>query len=298
MAQHLPIPVVFVPRNSIFHRMHPVPKLIWAVGAIVMAFATRNPLVLFGMFLLGFAFIAAAGVLRAYGRVMLVLFPISLSLIVFQALAPAFPQPWTPIAGFGPFTIYQEGIYSGLSLLLRAYAGSNFAVLLVLTTHPADLFTALQRFGVPHELNFMVSASLQLIPIVQREFQIVLSAQRSRGMRATGFGAAIPSMVPVFAGTIERVQQLAMSLESRAFGSKGVKTSLREVRASAKDAVFGALGAIVTVVVTTVVLVYQQELDWSKTPFMPDWLAVGLVGFAALTFIAFTVALWWRASRE
>ncbi len=298
MAQHLPIPVVFVPRNSFFHRLHPVPKLIWAVGAIVMAFATRNPLVLLVLFVLGILFIAGAGVMRAYGRVMLVLFPISLSLIVFQALAPAFPQPWTPIAGFGPFTIYQEGIYSGLSLLLRTFAGSNFAVLLVLTTHPADLFTALQKFGVPHELNFMVSASLQLIPIVQREFQIVLSAQRSRGMRATGFGAAIPSMVPVFAGTIERVQQLAMSLESRAFGSKGAKTSLREVRASAKDGIFGLIGIVVTVAVTVLVLQYQAQLDWSKTPFMPDWVSVALVAVAALTFIAFTIALWWRASRE
>lgn len=298
MAQHLPIPVVFVPRDSFFHRLHPIPKIVWAVGAIVVAFATRNPLVLLIMFIIGLVFIAAAGVMRAYGRVMMVLFPISLSLIVFQAVAPAFPQPWVPIAGFGPFTIYQEGIYSGLSLLLRAYAGSNFAVLLVLTTHPADMFTALQKLGLPHELNFMVSASLQLIPIVQREFQIVLSAQRSRGMRATGFGAAIPSMVPVFAGTIERVQQLAMSLESRAFGSKGVKTSLRDVRASAKDYVFGVLGLLVSAVSTYLVVRYQAQLDWSETPFMPVWLSVGLVGVAAATFVVFTVALWWRASQE
>lgn len=298
MAQHLPIPVVFVARDSFFHRLHPLPKIIWAVGAIVVAFATRNPLVLLIMFLVGFTFILSARVLSAYARVLAVLFPISLSLIVFQAVAPAFPQPWTPIASLGPFTIYQEGIYSGLSLLFRAYAGSNFAVLLVLTTHPSDLFTALQKLGMPHEMNFMVSASLQLIPIVQREFQIVLSAQRSRGMRATGFGAAIPSMVPVFAGTIERVQQLAMSLESRAFGSKGAKTSLREVRSSAKDYVFGLLGIVATAISTYLVLRYQTELDWSETPFLPNWFSVGLVLVAAVTFIIFTIALWRRAAQE
>jgi energy-coupling factor transport system permease protein len=298
MAQHLPIPVVFVPRDSFFHHLHPLSKLIWSVGAIIMAFATRNPLVLFGMFLLGLTFILVSGVLKSYGRVMLVLFPISLSLIVFQALAPAFPQPWTPIASFGPFTIYQEGIYSGLSLLTRAYAGSNFAVLLVLTTHPSDLFVALQKLGLPHELNFMVSTSLQLIPIVQREFQIVYSAQRSRGMRGKGFAAAIPSIVPVFAGTIERVQQLAMSLESRAFGSKGVKTSLREVSASLKDYVFGALGIVVTIIGTYLVVANQQQLDWSETPFWPAWVSITLVLVAASTFIVFTASLWWRASQE
>lgn len=298
MAQNLPIPVVFVPRNSFFHHLHPLPKLIWAVGAIIIAFATRNPLVLFGMFLVGFVFIVAAGVLVSYGRVMMILFPISLSLIVFQAVAPAFPQPWSPIASLGPFTIYQEGIYSGLSLLMRAYAGSNFAVLLVLTTHPSDLFTALQKLGMPHEMNFMVSASLQLIPIVQREFQIVYSAQRSRGMRGKGFASALPSMVPVFAGTIERVQQLAMSLESRAFGSKGVKTSLRQVTASLKDYIFGLVGIVLTIIGTYLVLRYQQQLDWSETPFWPSWVSIGLVLVAAATFILFTVSLWWQASRE
>lgn len=298
MNQGLAIPVVFVPGTTFFHKLHPIPKIIWAIGAVVLAFGTRNPLFLFVMFVIGLLIIAMAGVFRAYWKVMAVLFPISLSLIVFQAVAPAFPKPWVPIASLGPFTIYQEGIYSGLSLLLRTWAGTNFAVLLVLTTHPGDMFTALQKLGVPYEMNFMVSASLQLIPIVQREFQIVLSAQRSRGMKASGFSSAIPSMVPVFAGTIERVQQLAMSLESRAFGSKGVKTSLREVQSSAKDWVVSILGVLVTAGGLYVALQYQTQLDWSKTPFMPAWLSVGLVLSSAAVFVFFTVALWWQASRS
>jgi|SRR5579859_343893 len=298
MAQNLPIPVVFVPGRSFFHRLHPLTKLVWAVVAIVMAFATRNPLVLLGMTVLGLAFIAVAGVVPAYGRVMLILFPISLSLIVFQAIAPAFPQPWIPISRLGPFTIYREGIYSGLSLLMRTYAGSTFAVLLVLTTHPSDLFAALQKLGVPHELNFMVSASLQMVPIVQREFQIVLSAQRSRGMRARGFSSVLPSMVPVFAGTIERVQQLAMSLESRAFGSKGVKTSLRESKATATDYVFALLGVVLAGAGTYLVVRYRDLLDWSKVEFLPPWLSVTIVVVAALTFVTFTIALWRQAQQE
>jgi energy-coupling factor transport system permease protein len=298
MAQNLPIPVIFVPRNSFFHRLHPLAKAVWAVGAVVVAFATRNPLVLFSIFLLGLLFITLARVLPNYGQVMRLLLPISLSLIVFQALAPAFPKPWTAIATLGPFTVYQEGIYSGLSLLTRAWAGSSFAVLLVLTTHPGDLFTALQKLGVPHELNFMVSTSLQMVPIVQREFQIVMSAQRSRGMRPRGFASVIPSMVPVFAGTIERVQQLAMSLESRAFGSKGVKTSLRETQAAAADYVFGAIGVVLTVIVAVLVIRNRATLDWSEVAFMPAWLAVAMVMGAAATFLTFTALVWRRASQD
>ena len=296
MAHHLPIPVTFVPGNSWFHRLHPTPKLIWAVGALVLAFSTRNPLFLACFFFLGLLFVILAGVLTTYGRVLAILLPISLSLIVFQAIAPAFPQPWIPIARLGPFTIYQEGIYSGMSILLRSWAGVNFAALLVLTTHPSDLFTALQKLGVPHELNFMVSASIQLVPIVQREFLIILSAQRSRAMQATGFGAAIPSIVPVFAGTIDRVQQLSMSLASRAFGSKGHKTNIRDIKVSTKDYVSGIVGVAITIAGTWLLISYSEQLDWSEIAFLPGWLSVTMVVGAAVTFIGTMVYFWRKAN--
>ena len=242
MAGEVIIPVAYVSGTSWFHKLHPIPKLIWAIGALVLAFSTRNPLFLSCFFLFGFLLIILAGILNNYLKVLLILLPISLSFIVLQSLAPAFPRPWVTISELGPFTIYQEGIYSGISLFLRCLAAVNFASLMILTTHPSDLFTALHKIGMPHQANFMVSTSLQLIPIVQREFIIILSAQRSRGMKSTGFSAVIPSIVPVFAGTIERIQQLSLSLASRAFGSKGLKTNIREIQATFKDYTSGIIG--------------------------------------------------------
>jgi energy-coupling factor transport system permease protein len=294
---YLPIPIIRIPGNTFFHRLHPIPKLVWAIGVIVLAFATRNPLVLGIIFLIGFIFFFLSKTWSGYKRFMAILFPISLSLMVFQSLAPAFPRPWIPVATIGPFTIYNEGVYSGLSMLARAWAASNLAILTVMTTHPSDLFTALQAIGAPYELNFMLMASLQLIPIVQREFTIVLSAQRSRGMKAHGFGAVLPSMVPVFAGTIERVQQLAMSLESRGFGSKGEKTSLRKIEATAMDWFVGILGIGLTIVGAYLVIRYKTVLDWSETIFLPAWLSVTLVVVCAVTFVTFTILVIQRASK-
>lgn len=297
-TDYMPIPIVLIPGDSFFHRLHPVAKLVWSVGAVVLAFATRNPLVLGAVFLVGLLLFVLSGTWRGYKRFIAILFPISLSLMVFQSLAPAFPPPWTPIAKIGPFTLYNEGIYSGLSILARAWAASNLAILMVMTTHPSDLFAALQSIGMPYELNFILMASLQLIPIVQREFRIVVSAQRSRAMRAHGFAALLPSMVPVFAGTIERVQQLSMSLESRGFGTKGEKTSLRKIQTSTSDWVAGIIGVIVTVLVSVLVVYYRRALDWSKVALMPPWLAVTLVIACAVTFVVSTVVLMRRAGKE
>jgi energy-coupling factor transport system permease protein len=297
-SDYMPIPIIRIPGNSFFHRLHPIPKLIWSIGAIVLAFATRNPLVLGVVFVAGLLLFIVSGTWSGYRRFMAILFPISLSLMVFQSLAPALPPPWIRIGSIGPFTIYNEGVYSGLSILARAWAASNLAILMVMTTHPSDLFAALQAIGMPYELNFILMASLQLIPIVQREFRIVVSAQRSRAMRAHGFAALLPSMVPVFAGTIERVQQLSMSLESRGFGSKGVKTSLRKVEATASDWVVGSLGVILTVVASYLVIRFRAALDWSEVVFMPPWLAVFLVVGCAATFVITTGVLMRRAGKE
>jgi energy-coupling factor transport system permease protein len=205
-----------------------------------------------------------------------------------QSIAPAFPLPWTPIASFGPFTIYQEGIYSGISLLLRIYCMTTFALVMIMTSHPSDLFTSLQKIGMPYVLNFILTMTLQLIPILQSEFAIVLSAQKSRGMKGSGFGAILPSMVPVFVGAIERVQQLSISLESRAFGSSGIKTSFRNVTMSLKDYVVMVVGFLITMGLTVWVIV-DKSLDWSRTLVFPPAVAITLVIVATIGFFAFFV---------
>ncbi len=286
--QGIVIPISMVPGNSIIHRMNPLPKLAWSLGILALAFATRNPAVLGAAFFIGLILVLVAQVGKAYLKVVMILFPISLTLITLQSIAPAFPPPWTPIVGFGPFTIYQEGIYSGISMLLRIFSMTTWAMVTIMTSHPSDIFTSLKRIGMPYSLNFILVMTLQLIPILQSEFGIVLNAQKSRAMKGTGFGAILPSMVPVFVGAIERVQQLSISLESRAFGSTGQKTSYRQVRMTFWDIALLVIGVLVTGSTTYWVIV-DRTLDWSDTLVFHPVFAISLVIFATLGFLTFFV---------
>ncbi len=286
--QGVAIPITMVAGNSPLHQINPLPKLALAVGVLIFSFSTRNPALLGAMFAAGLLLVTLGQIWKAYLRVVMILFPISLTLVVLQSIAPAFPQPWTPIVDFGPFTIYQEGIYSGVSMLLRIFSMTTFALVMIMTTHPSDLFTSLQKIGMPYVLNFILTMTLQLIPILQSEFAIVLSAQKSRGMKGAGFGAILPSMVPVFVGAIERVQQLSISLESRAFGSSGNKTSFRNVTMAGRDYFLLALSAVVTLSLTAWVLV-DRSLDWSRTMTFNPTVAVLLVSGCAVGFVAFFV---------
>ncbi|MBT6812485.1 MAG: energy-coupling factor transporter transmembrane protein EcfT [Anaerolineae bacterium] len=286
--QGVVIPISMVPGNSTIHRMNPLPKLLWTIGILVISFSTRNIAVLGGAFFVGLLLVFYSGITKAYVKVAMILFPISLTLITLQSIAPAFPRPWTEIVGFGPFTIYQEGIYSGISLLLRIMAMTTWAMVTIMTSHPSDIFTSLEKIGMPYVLNFVFVMTLQLIPILQNEFGTVLNAQKSRAMKGSGFGAILPSMVPVFVGAIERVQQLSISLESRAFGSSGQKTSFRQVRMAFSDYFALLLGFIVTGAVTYWVIV-DKSLDWSQSIVFSPAFAITLVLGATIGFFVFAL---------
>jgi energy-coupling factor transport system permease protein len=176
---------------------------------------------------------------------MAVFLPIGASIIVIQAVSPA-ACGGTCLAtvGLGPVNIHGEGLSHGISLALRVTSFQVVAFAVLLTTRPPDLFASLARLRVPYLATFMIATTIQLVPILQREVGLVISAQRARGMRGTGFGALLPAFVPVAAAAVERVQQLAISLEARGFGVSGPKTSYFGSRAGPADAVLGVVGTV------------------------------------------------------
>jgi energy-coupling factor transport system permease protein len=276
--------------SSWLHRLNPIVKLAWLAAAIAVALATYHPLPLLAMGLIGFAACASAGIGRPVARVLLIFGPLTASMLVIQTLAPAACRAaCTPAAVIGPLDLYAEGTLRGLSLASRIVAVEVVALGTLMTTRPSDLFAALARLRVPYLLNFMLSMTLQLVPILQREASIVLSAQRARGMRSTGFGSIVPSLVPVFVGSFERVHQLSISLESRAFGSTTRPTSYRRIDFRPTDAVL-AFSGLAAGVVGVVAGLTVWNADRGSTATFPSWIVIGLFLVAATVFIGVVLA--------
>jgi energy-coupling factor transport system permease protein len=287
--QTMNVSITHVHGTSWLHRLSPLAKLTWVIAIMAFAFASYNPWPLFAIAILGLIGGATAGILPAMGRVLLVFAPVTASMLVIQAIAPAIcSNNCTPAVQLGPLTIYEEGISHGLSLMSRVLSMEVVAIAVLMTTHPSDLFSALARIHVPYVLNFMLAMTLQLIPVLQREVQIVLSAQRSRGMKSTGFGSLLPSFVPVFAGAFERVQQLSISLESRAFGSTGAKTSYRQITFGPVDKLI-AIGGIVVGVLGTAAGLLLWSAGQTPVIILPVWLTVVIFMVAAVMFVGVIV---------
>ena len=286
------VSVTHVRGTSWMHRLDPVAKFAWLIPAGIFCFTTYLPLPLFGLLIFGLAVAISAKIIKPLLRVLVLFTPITASIIVIQGLSPVLcGASCAQEMYFGPLKIYGEGLSHALSLMLRVASFQILAFGLILSTHPSDMFASLARMRVPYLINFMISMTLQLVPVLQREVQLVLAAQRSRGMKGTGFGSIVPSFVPVAAGAVERVQQLAISLESRAFGSKGVKTSYRRVPSGPFDLFIGILGVVVMVGLT----IYGLQ-NWGQSASTPlvfaPIVAMLMFGFGLLVFFGvFVVAI-------
>jgi energy-coupling factor transport system permease protein len=292
------LPISMIPGDSVIHRINPIAKLVWVIGYIVLAFATQNILILGTMAVLAFLTGVVAGVVKPLLKAMIILIPIGSSLLALQIIAPAVERPWTQVGSIGPLALYGDGLYYGFVLLGRIVASLIIALVVVMTTHPSDLFTSLAKLKMPYTLNFMLAMTLQLIPVFQREFGIIMSAQKSRGMKGTGFSAVLPSFVPVFVGAIERVQQLSISLESRGFGSNGFKTSYRQVKVRAYDWVIGGVGVVV-IAGLSAYSIYRGLWSLSTVITFSPAFVTGLFVVAALAFfgtIAVTIAYSFKKS--
>jgi energy-coupling factor transporter transmembrane protein EcfT len=273
---------------SWLHRLSPIPKLAWLGAVVVYAFASFAAVPLGVIVVVGLALAASGGVLPGVLRAMLALAPLAASILALQAINPAAcGGVCTPAVQLGPLTVSEQGVARGLLLVVRILAMEVAALLVFQTTRPPDLFAGLARLHVPYVLNFMISLTLQLVPLLEREVRIVVAAQRARGMRGTGFGALVPAFVPVFAGTVERAERLAISLESRGFGASGPRTSYRRVRFGAVDRVLAVAGVVAGVLG----VVSALASGGAATPIaVPAPLAVAIFVVAIIVFAGTLVA--------
>lgn len=232
-------------RPSWLHRLSPIPKLAWLLAAVVVALVSFSWLPLAAIVVVGLLLALAAGILPGVLRGLVVLAPVAASILALQAINPAAcGGPCTAAATLGPLTVSTEGVARGLLLVVRILAMEVAALVVFQTTRPADLVAGLARLHVPYALSFMLALTLELVPLLEREARLVVAAQRARGMRGSGFAALVPAVVPVFAGTVERMERLAIGLESRGFGAAGPKTSYRRVGFSALDGVLAVAGLV------------------------------------------------------
>jgi energy-coupling factor transport system permease protein len=117
------------------------------------------------------------------------------------------------------------------------------SAILMVATNPMEIGDILSMIRVPYYITFSFVIALRFVPVLARDVENIVVAQRSRGMKIATGGllkrarSLIPLLIPMIIISIRRSQQLSEALEVRAFGS-GKRSFYYSYRWSYSDIIF------------------------------------------------------------
>jgi energy-coupling factor transport system permease protein len=265
---------LYIPGDSFLHRLDPRTKMVWMICTMISVFILFNPIVpLVMIFILVVALLFAVR-MELFKNALVRFLPV---IILTVSLTHGFVNPAgkTPILISGipialPYfgSMKWEGLYFGVLLALRISATFFASIILVLTTTPEDMVSAIAKLGVPYQYASFFGMSLQMIPIMQEEAAIIVQAQRARALRENNLWEKIQALVPLFVplavGSMQRAETTAMVLEARAFGAPVKRTELHMIRLTPLD--YLVMIVFIAVVLGLIgVRIFHGDITWMYT---------------------------------
>ncbi|WP_018923974.1 energy-coupling factor transporter transmembrane component T family protein [Salsuginibacillus kocurii] len=237
----------YVQGQSVFHTLDPRTK--------VMSIFSFMVAILFVDDVVGYvtaALIVAGAVVAS--RIPLRFFfkglrPMLFFLLVLVMFHIVFSQGQQPLFTLGWFTVYVEGIKSGMEMLVRIVLLVVMASILTLTTKPLDLSFALAKLWQPLErlhlpvqqISLMVSLALRFIPTLLQEAEKIIEAQKARGATFADKNLFkrvylyVPVLIPLIISSLQRAEQLTDAIDSRAYGTGAKRTTYRTLQYTRLD---------------------------------------------------------------
>lgn len=196
---------------------------VWAVSIDRILWLTVN----YGLLLL---IIIAIGKTRAYARWLRLVIPMSLF--------------------FGAVIWWSIDVHAAVFAALKLLVLTSVFFAFFTTTAPEDMANSLVKIGLPYAIAFVMSTSLQFVPMMGRKVKNVLDAQRARGIPLEPGWAALrhyPAFLgPVLIQAFQFAEDLAEAMEARGFGRPG-RTFLKEYRMRGIDWILISLGATILI---------------------------------------------------
>lgn len=231
----------YIPIDSFIHRLDSRAKLLATILYLIVLFFANNwmtylVLTLFVGLGIYFSGISFSYFLRGVRPM--------IWLITFTALLQILFTPGsTMYFQYGFFYISKEGILSGLFIFLRFVLIIFISTLLTLSTEALDLTDAIEFFLKPlkifkfpiHEMTLMLALALRFIPTMVDEAEVIMNAQRARGVSFNEgpimqrLKNLVPLLIPLFISSYDRAPQLATAMEARGYQGGEKRTKYREL---------------------------------------------------------------------
>lgn len=208
---------LYLPADTVVHRLPGNVKLVAALGIVVAVVATpRERLWAFGLHAAVLA--GTAAVARIPATVLLRRMAVEVPFVVFAVLMP-FLSPGERIDVLGvPLSV--DGLYAAWNVLAKATLGVVTSIILAATTDIRDILLGLQRLRMPHLLVQIMSFMVRYGDVVTAEMHRMRIARQSRGFVARDIRqlpAVARSAGALFIRVYERGERVHLAMLSRGY---------------------------------------------------------------------------------
>jgi energy-coupling factor transport system permease protein len=228
----------YMQRNSPIHSLSGVTKLIvfilWSILAMA-GFDTRVMLIMSGIGIV--LFIISKTELKEVSFIfkMLIVF-MFFNVIGIYLFAPEqgvaiYGTRHIIFEGIGRYTLTAEQLFYLFNVLVKYTMIIPTAILLIVTTHPSEFASSLNKIGVSYYIAYAFSLSLRYIPDVQRDYQDISKAQQARGIELSKKASVIKRLkgaatilMPLVFSSLDRIDVISHAMELRSFGKKKKRT--------------------------------------------------------------------------
>ncbi len=246
----------YYPSDSLIHRLDARAKVILAILYIVCSFLCKN--------ILSFAALAFSAVVLVFisniplKSVFRAIRPVIFVMLFTVVLNVFWTKGESPLFTWGILSVYPEGLYSALFMLVRIISlivGTS--IFMTYTTTPISLADAVEQLLAPlkkiklpvHEFSMMMTVALRFIPTLVEETEKIIAAQKARGVDFSSGGlvkrakALIPILIPLVISAFRRADELATAMECRCYRGGDGRTKLHVMHYAARD--FLMMGSLV-----------------------------------------------------
>ena len=225
--------------NSPLHRLNAAVKLL-CFGLLLTALMILRS---FPAYITASAFLAA---IMALGRLRLrsalqPVWQLRWFFLLVLLMNFCFYAPQEAFASWWIFSPSAAGLLQGLHIILRVTLILLLSSILIMTTAPVALTDGLQILLQPLRLlripagqvSMILSVSLQFIPTLLEEANMIRKAQTARGAQFESphlwekARAAAPLVIPIFLAAFKRADELALAMEARGYHNQNFIPSCR-----------------------------------------------------------------------
>lgn len=231
-------------KKDFFKQLYPLTKLFLSLTLILSAFIVPS-------YIYGYSMIIICGIIvflenksKVYcKRIFFSLFWLFTAIFIIQSIFLPSGEVWMK---FGFISIYKEGVMKAVNLTSKLTAVVSALTMLTLIT-PVKTFTlALEKKGLNPKAAFILMLTLQMIPEMKKQANVIMDSQKARGVETEGnvfvrAKALIPVFIPLVLSSIANTEERAIMLEARGFSIGEKRTILYDIEETKNDKIMKIL---------------------------------------------------------